>query len=103
MPSLCNRCYAQIRLVVLTAACRYPSVDMASKTRFDDPPPLANYEGHNSLHSSLAFSPNALALVLEQMALINARLDAQASNVDAHRHRDAQRDTPRDVQPTTPI
>jgi hypothetical protein len=33
--------------VALTAAYRYPSVDIASKTRYDDPPPLANSEGHN--------------------------------------------------------
>jgi hypothetical protein len=37
------------------------------------------------------------------MVLINARLDAQASDGDAHRHHDAQHDTPRDIPPTTPI
>jgi hypothetical protein len=39
--------------------------------------------------------------VLEQMALINARLDTHASDTTAERRRDAQRDIPRDVQPTT--
>jgi hypothetical protein len=69
--------------VVLTVACRYPSVDMALKPRSDDPPPLADSEGHNSLQSSLAPSLDALALVLEQMALSNARLDAHASDAVA--------------------
>jgi hypothetical protein len=36
-------------------------------------------------------------LVLEEMALINARFDAHASDAVAQRQRDAQRDTPRDV------
>jgi hypothetical protein len=89
--------------VFLTAAYRYPYVDMKPKTRFDDPPHHADYEEHISLHSSLDPSHDALALVLLQMALINARLDAHATGDDAQRHRDAQRDTPRDVQPTTPI
>jgi hypothetical protein len=33
-----------------------------------------------------------LALVLKQMALINARLDAQTANTAAQRRRDGQRD-----------
>jgi hypothetical protein len=38
--------------------------------------------------------PNALSLVLEQMALINTRLDAHATETTALRHRDALRDAP---------
>jgi hypothetical protein len=38
--------------------------------------------------------PDALSLVLEKMPIITARLDAQAIETAAMRHRDALRDTP---------
>jgi hypothetical protein len=76
---------------------------MAPKIRYDNLPPNADSHGHNSLQSSLASSREVLALVLELMALINARFDAHASYVVAQRHRDVQCNTPRDVQPTTTI
>jgi hypothetical protein len=89
---------------------------MAPKTRSADSPPLAPAETDdlNSQQSSLAPTPDTLALVLEQMALINARLDVQTADAaaafdvaDAHaaythvaqRRRDAQREPPRDDRP----
>jgi hypothetical protein len=67
---------------------------MAPKTRSDDPRPHvhADTADHSSQRSSLAPTLDTLALVLEQMALINSRLDAKTADTDAHRRRDAQRD-----------
>jgi hypothetical protein len=78
---------------------------MAPKTRSDDPPPHApiDIDRHSYEQSSLAPTHDTPALVLEQMALINARLGAQATDIDVQHHRDAQRNTPRNAHPTTPI
>lgn len=84
---------------------------MAPKTRSVDSPPVtrADSSDPNSQQSTLVPTPNTLALVLEQIALINARLDAHAANAavaiatvgvpEPHvvqRLRDAQREPPRD-------
>jgi hypothetical protein len=47
--------------------------------------------------------PDAIALVLEQMALINARMDVEATEIVAQRQGDAQRDNPRPVQAPTRV
>jgi hypothetical protein len=56
---------------------------MAPKTRSADSPPLAPLDSldPSSHQSSLDPTPDTLALVLQQMALINARLDAQTVDV----------------------
>jgi hypothetical protein len=55
---------------------------MAPNTRSADSL-VSPHDSHdlNSQHSSVVSTPNTLALVLEQMALINARLDAQSADV----------------------
>jgi hypothetical protein len=55
---------------------------MAPKTRSADSPPDTPLDSSDpsSKKSSLALALDTLALVLEQMALINARLDAQTAN-----------------------
>jgi hypothetical protein len=87
--------------MVLTAAYRYLSVTMAPKTRSTNlsPNAPADTADQSSQQNSLAPPLDPLALVLDQMALINASLDAQATETAAQRHRDAQRDTPRTDQP----
>jgi hypothetical protein len=87
--------------MVLTAAYRCMSVTMAPKTRSTNlsPNAPADTADQSSQHNSLAPPLDPLALVREQMALINASLDAQAAKIAAQRHRDAQRATPRTDQP----
>jgi hypothetical protein len=59
---------------------------------------LTQHLGH------LLSPPDAIALVPEQMALINAQFDAHAIESAARRQRDALRDIPRPMQATkTPI
>jgi hypothetical protein len=67
---------------------------MAPKTRSDDPPPHAHVDTsyHISQQSSLAPTHDMLALVLHQMALINACLDAHTANTAAQRRRIGKRD-----------
>jgi hypothetical protein len=56
---------------------------MAPKPRSADSPPLAFADSpdSSSQHSSLDPTYDTLALVLQQMALINARLDALTADV----------------------
>jgi hypothetical protein len=51
----------------------------------------------------MTIPPDALSHIVEKMTLINARLDAQATEVVALRHRDEQHDAPRRVQATSPV
>jgi hypothetical protein len=90
---------------------------MPPKTRFADSPHVSPLDSTDlcSQHSSVVPTPDTLALVLEQLALINARMDAQSADaadvgaaaaafaaiVDADPHvaqrrRDAQLEYPRD-------
>jgi hypothetical protein len=82
----------------------FPVCRHGTEDSFGRPPPHApaDSDGLSLQLSSLAPPLDAMALVLEQMALINSRMDAQAATIAAHRHREAQRDTPRTVPPTTP-
>jgi hypothetical protein len=89
------------------ATCRHlsaPSFTMAPKPRSAEPAmdAHADLEDKSSQYSSLDQPLHAIALVLEQMALVNARMDAHSTAITAHRQRDAKRDTPRHVQSTTP-
>jgi hypothetical protein len=83
---------------------------MAPKTRSADSPPLAHADPI-SKHSSLAPTNDTLALVIEQMAHVNARMGAHTVDVPTvvvavgaaaadtllvQRRRDAQREPPRD-------
>jgi hypothetical protein len=88
--------------VVLIVACHYmsaPPLKMAPKPRATELP-LAPYDDGQDqssrwhIHESTS-PPDALSLVLEQMALINARQDAHARETTALRHRDTLRDAPR--------
>jgi hypothetical protein len=58
---------------------------MAPKTRSADSPPVTPADSHDpsSYNSTLIPTPDTLALVLEQMALINARFDAQTADAAA--------------------
>jgi hypothetical protein len=55
------------------------------KTRSADSPPISPADSNDpsSQQSSITPTPNTLALVLEQMTLINARPDAQTADVAA--------------------
>jgi hypothetical protein len=86
-----------VRLVGFTATYRYistPAFTIASKH-------ACRTSGAQlpQKQSGPPFTPpDAVALVMEQMALINARVDAQAIETAAQPQCDAQRDTPRPVQ-----
>jgi hypothetical protein len=56
---------------------------MAPKTRSADSPSVSPLDSHDPgcQRSSLVPTHDTLALVLEQMALINARMDAQSADV----------------------
>jgi hypothetical protein len=58
---------------------------MAPKTRSADSPPVTPVDSHDpsSQQSSLVPVHDTLSLVLEEMALINARLDAQTADAIA--------------------
>jgi hypothetical protein len=89
------------------------SAAMTPKTRSSDSPPHTPPDSldPNSQHKSLAHVPDTLALVREQLPLINARLDAQTANVaaavaaangdphDAQRRHDAHREPSRHELP----
>jgi hypothetical protein len=84
----------------MAIACRYLLTAAAvrdgtkNRTQHDHlPTPLTTVK-INPLAGALKTTPDALSLVLEQMALINARLDAHATKITALRHRDAMRDAP---------
>jgi hypothetical protein len=95
------------------------SAAMAPKTRSADSPLVSPPDSHDPSSQQSSLVPtldDTLALVMEQMALINARMDAQladaafvanaaANPTVAQRRRDAQREPPRDghsVDPPTP-
>jgi hypothetical protein len=93
------------------AACSYmsaPCFTMALKIHTAEPPArtLDDLEVHaptGTLGTYPHLPPDAIAFVLEQIALINAHLDAQATEIVAQRQRDAQCDSPRPIQTTTSV
>jgi hypothetical protein len=69
---------------------------MAPKTRFADSPHVSPPASPDlgSQQSTLDHTPDGLALVLQEMALINARLDSQSADVAAVAAAVANPDTP---------
>jgi hypothetical protein len=59
---------------------------MAPKTRFSDSPLVSPHDSHDlgCQESYVVPTLDTLALVLDQMALVNARMDAQSANAVAH-------------------
>jgi hypothetical protein len=79
-----------------TVASRYlsaPPFTMAPKLRTARPPADTPNDleetSHHNTRDIFSPPPDGIALVQEQMALINARLNARAIEIVAHRQRDA--------------